>query len=278
MKQIITLLALLLLTTLAFSQKAEKLKGSKIVTTGEKTTGLFSSVSIEDDIQVLFIKADSSGIELEADDNLQEALKIVNNSGRLTVGLNNKLKSFKKFEIKLFYTDALKKIEATDQSKVMILDEMELEEITFVLHKKSKLYLNLKTKLATIEVNDDAVAELNAKSEKLNFVLTKNGSIKGLVATTEMKVDQYQRSNTTFEGDVIDLKLRMDNNSKLFGKKLTAKNAEILAESYSETSVFVETSVVISAFANSEIELFGEPAIELKKFTGKTVLKKNILK
>lgn len=278
MKQIITLLALLLLTTLAFSQKAEKLKGSKIVTIGEKTTGLFSSVSIEDDIQVLFIKADSSGIELEADDNLQEALKIVNNSGRLTVGLNNKLKSFKKFEIKLFYTDALKKIEATDQSKVMILDEMELEEITFVLHKKSKLYLNLKTKLATIEVNDDAVAELNAKSEKLNFVLTKNGSIKGLVATTEMKVDQYQRSNTTFEGDVIDLKLRMDNNSKLFGKKLTAKNAEILAESYSETSVFVETSVVISAFANSEIELFGEPAIELKKFTGKTVLKKNILK
>ena len=278
MKQIITLLALLLLTTLAFSQKAEKLKGSKIVTTGEKTTGLFSSVSIEDDIQVLFIKADSSGIELEADDNLQEALKIVNNSGRLTVGLNNKLKSFKKFEIKLFYTDALKKIEATDQSKVMILDEMELEEITFVLHKKSKLYLNLKTKLATIEVNDDAVAELNAKSEKLNFVLTKNGSIKGLVAATEMKVDQYQRSSTTFEGDVIDLKLRMDNNSKLFGKKLTAKNAEILAESYSETSVFVETSVVISAFANSEIELFGEPAIELKKFTGKTILKKNILK
>ncbi|WP_396179618.1 GIN domain-containing protein [Flavobacterium sp.] len=278
MKQIITLLALLLLTTLAFSQKAEKLKGSKIVTTGEKTTGLFSSVSIEDDIQVLFIKADSSGIELEADDNLQEALKIVNNSGRLTVGLNNKLKSFKKFEIKLFYTDALKKIEATDQSKVMILDEMELEEITFALHKKSKLYLNLKTKLATIEVNDDAVAELNAKSEKLNFVLTKNGSIKGLVAATEMKVDQYQRSSTTFEGDVIDLKLRMDNNSKLFGKKLTAKNAEILAESYSETSVFVETSVVISAFANSEIELFGEPAIELKKFTGKTVLKKNILK
>ena len=278
MKQTITLLVCLFMTTIGFSQKLEKLKGSKTVTTEERATPSFSSVYIQDDIQVSFIKADSTGIELEADDNLHEALKVANNGGNLNISLNNKLKSFKKFEVKIYYTDALLKIEATDQSKLMILDEMILEDVAFKLNGKSKLFLNLKSKVALIEINDDAAAELNAKSEKIHFILNKNATIKGLVATTEMKVDQYQKSRSNFEGDAIDLKLRMDNNSKFVGKNLTAKNVEILAEGYSETSINAETTCIINAFANSEIELFGEPTIELKKFTGKSILKKNSLK
>lgn len=278
MKQTITLLVLFLITNVALAQKAEKLKGSKIVTLTEQATESFSAVFIQDDLQVVFIKADTTSVELEADDNLHEALKVSNNSGNLTLSLNNKLRGFKKFEVKIYYTDALKNIEATDQSKLMILDEMDLETINFKLNKKSKLYLNLKSKEATVEVNDDALAELNVKSEKTHFILTKNASLKALIATTEMKVDQYQRSRSNFEGDVIDLKLRMDNNAKFAGKNLTAKNVEILAEGYSSTSLLAETSVIINAFANSEIELFGEPTIELKKFTGKTSLKKNTSK
>jgi hypothetical protein len=278
MKRIITLLTFLLISSNAFSQKAGKLNGSKNVTTKEQSTASFSSVYIKDDIQVAFIKADSTEIELEADDNLHEALKIVNNGGILNISLNNKLKSFKKFEVKVYYTDALKNIEATDGSKLMILDEMGLEDVNFKLNGKAKLFLNLKAKVATFEFNNNASAEINAKSEKIHFIMTDDASIKGLIAATELKVDQYRKSKATLEGDVIDLKLRMDNNAKFMGKNLTAKNVDILAEGYSQTIFFAETNCVISAFANSEIELFGEPTIELKKFTGKTILKKNSLK
>lgn len=278
MKQTITLLVFLFVTSIGFSQKGEKLKGSKTVTTEERATPAFSSVYVQDDIQVTFIKADSTGIELEADDNLHEALKTANNGGNLNISLHNKLRSFKKFEVKIYYTDALRKIEATDQSKLMILDEMQLENVTFKMNKKAKLYLNLKSKVAAIELTDDALAELNVKSEKVHFILNKNSNVKGLVAATEMKVDQYQKSRSNFEGDAIDLKLRIDNNSKLEAKNLTAKNVEILAEGYSESSINAETTCIINAFANSQIELFGEPTMELKKFTGKATLKKNVLK
>lgn len=278
MKHKITLLLFLLCTLFAFAQKGDKLKGSKIVTTEEKATGNFSAVFIQDDIVVSFIKGDSTGVELEADDNLHEALKMANNSGNLTISLNNKIKSFKKFEVKIYYTDALKNIEASGQSKLMILEEMQLEQIRFNIKDKSKLFLNLKTNATTIEINDNASAELNVKSEKIHFVLSKNATLKGLIAATEVKIDQYQKSRNTLEGDVIDLKLRMDNNSKLFGKNLTAKNVEIIAEGYSETSIFAETNCTISAFANAQIDLYGEPQIELKKFTGNTVLSKKIMK
>lgn len=278
MKQTITLLVFLLITSVAFSQKGEKLKGSKNVTTKDYPTAIFSSVYIQDGMQVSFVKADSTGVELEADDNLHEALKIANNGGILNLSLNNKITSFKKFEIKIYYTDALKSIEATDDAKVMILEEMTIEDITFKMNSKSKLYLNLKANLASFELNDDAAAEVNIKCEKVHFVLTKEATAKALVATKELKVDQYQKSKSSFEGDVTDLKLRMDNNAKFVGKYLTAKNVEIIAEAYSSISAFAETTCIINAFANTEIELFGEPTIELKKFTGKSMLKKNTLK
>jgi hypothetical protein len=278
MKQTITLLVFLLISSFSFSQNGEKLKGSKNVTVKEYGTPSFTSVYIQDDIQVSFFKADSTGIELEADDNLQEALKIANNGGVLNVSLNNKISGYKKFEIKIFYTDALKTIESTDASKLMILEEMELNDITFKINRKSKLYLNLKSKVALFELNDDATAEVNAKCDNAHFILTKEAVAKVLVAAKELKVDQYQKSKSSFEGDTTVLKLRMDNNAQYMGKYLTARNVEILAEAYSSVSFFAERTCVINAFANSEIELYGEPIIDLNKFTGKSILKKNTLK
>ena len=274
MKQILTSLVFLFVCTAAIAQDNTKLKGSKIVTKEQKATAVFSSVYIQDDIEVTFIKADTTGIETEADDNLHKTLKIENNGGILNLSLNDKIISFKKFEVKVFYTDDLKLIEANKQAKIMILEEMVIEEINFKLNEKAKLYLNLKTNAATFEMKDNSLVELNGKAEKLHFILTQNASVKALVASTELKVDQYQKSKTTIEGDVIDLKLRMDNNAQFTGKGLTAKNVQLIAEAYSTTSFFAETNCVLTALGNAEVEIFGEPTFEIKKFSGNAVLRK----
>lgn len=274
MKQILTSLVFLFVCTAAIAQDNTKLKGSKIVTKEQKATAVFSSVYIQDDIEVTFIKADTTGIETEADDNLHKTLKIENNGGILNLSLNEKIISFKKFEVKVFYTDDLKLIEANKQAKIMILEEMVIEEINFKLNEKAKLYLNLKTNAATFEMKDNSLVELNGKAEKLHFILTQNASVKALVASTELKVDQYQKSKTTIEGDVIDLKLRMDNNAHFTGKGLTVKNVQLIAEAYSTTSFFAETNCVLTALGNAEVEIFGEPTFEIKKFSGNAVLRK----
>ncbi|MDD3004799.1 DUF2807 domain-containing protein [Flavobacterium sp.] len=277
MKQIITSLAFLFLCTSALAQEITKLKGSKMVTKEQKATARFSSVYIQDNLQVTFIKSDTTGIETEADDNLHQVLKVENNGGILNLSLNDKVLSFKKFEVKLYYTDELKLIEANKQAKIMILEEMVLEEINFKLNEKAKLYLNLKANAATFEMKDNSLVELNGKAEKLYFILTQNASAKALVAATELKVDQYQKSKAALEGDVIDLKLRMDNNAHFIGKGLTAKNVQLIAEAYSSTTFFAETTCVLSAMGNAEVEIFGEPTFEIKKFSGNAVLSKKTI-
>jgi hypothetical protein len=122
--------------------------------------------------------------------------------------------------------------------------------------------------------NDKSRTELNLTSEKTAIDLSKSAQLKALISSTSMKFDQYQKSSATVEGDITDLDLRLDNNATFSGEKLTAKNAVIKAEGYSNTSIIVATKVIIDESGKSEIELYGEPKIELKRFTESAVLRK----
>ena len=77
------LLTLLLITTLSYSQKKEKVKGSKIVTTEIKKIEPFEAIEVLDNIEVFIVKGTECGLEIEADDNLHDAIDIVLNGSTL---------------------------------------------------------------------------------------------------------------------------------------------------------------------------------------------------
>jgi predicted acyltransferase (DUF342 family) len=86
----------------------------------------------------------------------------------------------------------------------------------------------------------------------------------------------YQKSNATLEGNATKAIIRLDNNSNLTGNKLIAKDAEIITESYTNCSLFVETNVIIDAAGKSEIHLFGSPKIEMRQFSEEAKLLKKM--
>jgi hypothetical protein len=126
--------------------------------------------------------------------------------------------------------------------------------------------------------NDKSKSELNLKSENATIELSKNAQFKALIAATQLKVDLYQKTSAIVEGDVTELKLRLDNNSEFIGMNLIAKTAELIAEGNSATKLNVVTNAVIEASGKSEIQFYGDAKIELKKFTENTVIMKKTLK
>jgi hypothetical protein len=69
-----TLLFLLfVLTTVAFGQKKDKIKGSKIVTTEQRKKIDFESLTVEDNIEV-YLERGRAGIKIEADENLHDII------------------------------------------------------------------------------------------------------------------------------------------------------------------------------------------------------------
>lgn len=269
------LLSFLLLSTICtFSQKKEKIKGSKVVVIQQKKVENFTTVEILNDIEISLIKGDKCGLELEADDNLQDVLDLRMNGTMLIISFAKEVSSSKKFNLRLTYTSDLSSITAKEKSKITALETVKLDNIKFVGHDNSKLMLNIDSKNCTVSLNDKSKTELNAKAENFNLDLSKSAQVKVLVSAANFKCDLYQDAEAKLDGDVINMKVRLDNDSKFDGKKLNAKNVELTTEASAVCAINAETLINISASGKSEIELFGNAKIEIAKFSGTSKLLK----
>jgi hypothetical protein len=278
MKKNLLIIAFLFLATSTFSQKKEKVKGSKIVTIEQKKIESFTSLEVSDNIEVVLIKGKECSVEIEADDNLHDAIEIVVTGSMLRLSTLKNAFGFKKLSIRVTFTDDFKLVTAKNEATISALAEIELDDISFKSYDYSKLFLNAKTTNFSLIANDKSKIELNLKSEKSTINLSKNSEIKALITSTEMIFDLYQKAEATIEGTTNQLKLRLDNNASFMGKSLDSKDAQVITESYTTASLQVNGSISISAIAKSEIQLYGNPKIEIKQFLDNAVLMKKPLK
>lgn len=274
MKKII-LLSFIFLATASFSQKKDKIKGSKIVKLEQKEIESFESIEVEDNLEVFLVKGNECALEIEADDNLIEFVDYKLAGNNLRISTSKDISSYKKLSVRITYTDKFNMVIAKDETNVTALSDVVLDNITFKSFDYAKLFLNAKTKNFTLMANDKSKVELNLKSEKTAIDLSKSAYVKALISSNEMRFDMYQKASAEVEGDINDLKLRLDNNTDFTGKKLAAKNATIELTAYAEGSISVSNIATIDASGNSELELFGEPIkYDIKHFTDSAILRK----
>jgi len=134
--------------------------------------------------------------------------------------------------------------------------------------------LNVNSGNFSLKASDKSKTELNLKSEKAAIELSKNASLKALVSALELKCDLYQKSKALLEGDVANANIRLDNNASFTANNLVVQNAEVLAESYSNCSINVNANISIDASGHSEIQLYGDQKIEIKRLADNAVLSK----
>lgn len=254
--------------------KLEKIKGSKIVTVTTKDLELFENVEIEEFLDVYFVKADKTSIEIEADDNLHDIISYSILGNTLKVTALKEPTGEKKLAIRINYNDSLKSIVARHESKINALADISLENITIKNFDKSQSFLNVKSTNFTLIMTDKSKAEINVKADKTIVELSKDAKVKGLIASPETKIDLYQKADAQIEGDAQIAKIRLDNNANLMAKKFTVKDMELIAESYTKCSVNAQKSIEISASGKTEIDLLGEPKVDLKVFTNSAILSK----
>jgi len=267
-------IAVFLMTATLSAQQKEKIKGSKIVTLKQKEIGDFENLEVGDNLEIFLIKGEKCGIEIEADDNLHDAIDINLHGGTLQLAAAKDVTSAKKFSVRVTYTDAFKMITANGQANITALEDISLNDFTFKSFDSAKIFANVKVKTFTLSANDKSKTELNLTSEQAAIEIGKTAQLKALISATALKFDMYQKSSATIEGDAIDLKLRLDNNANFTGKNFTAKTAELTTEGYTSCSIVVNGNVTIDASGKSEIQLYGDQKIEMKNFVDDAVLRK----
>jgi len=276
MKKTYLIFLFLLVATSAFAQKKDKLKGSKTVTVAQKEIEAFETLELEDNLEVFLVKGSEQGLEIEADDNLHEAILAEVTGGTLRVYTSKEISGAKKLSIRITYTNALKTITAKHEVILNALSDLELENITVKNIDYAKSYLNVKSTNFSLIMNDKTKAEVNLKAENAVIELSKNAEIKALIASPNVKIDMYQKSIAVIEGDAAFAKIRLDNNATFMGKKFTVKNMDLVAEGYTNSSIMAAENISIFAAGKSEIELLGTPKIDMKNFADSAVIRKKL--
>jgi hypothetical protein len=276
MKKHIAILLLLLSTTLTLAQKKEKIKGSKTVTIEQREIENFSSIEVEDNIEVYIERGEKTELKIEADENLHDIISIDLKDNKLRLYTTKEAYRYKKLLVKITYSKDLNSVTSKNDVTINAIQEVLLDSITFKSFDDSQLFLNVNSKNFLLQSNDDSKVELNLKSENSKIELSKDASLKSLIVTQNLACDLYQKASAKIEGSATTAAFRLDSNTNLASNKLTVKTMDLLAEGYSSCSVNAETSIVIDASDNSEIQLFGEPKIEMKKFTDEAKLLKKV--
>jgi hypothetical protein len=278
MNKFIAIITIALFSTLAFSQQKEKVKGSKIVTVVQKEIPEFESLEVSDNLEIFLIKGDKCSLEMEADDNVQEFIEYSSKGKTLQLSTSRQISGTKKLSVRVTFTDDFNLLIAKDDVNITALAELNLPNFTFKIHDNAKLFANANVKSFTLMMDHKSRAELNLKSEDATIEMSKNSLLKALIAATQMKFDMYQKSKAIIEGDVINFKLRLDNDTDFTGQKLTAKNTDLLTEGFAECSINVSARLVLDAKGKTDTKLYGTQKIEVKNFLDNAVLTKKTLK
>ncbi len=276
MKKSTALFLLLLVTTLTFAQKREKIKGSKIVTTSIKEVGDFDALEVDDNIEVYLERGEKNEIKIEADDNLHDIIGMDLREKVLRLYTSKESSIFKKLAVRVTYTKSLTKVITKNEAVVYAIQELQLDDITFNSFDYSKLLLNVNAKKFSLVADDKSKSEINLKSEEAVLQLSKSSSIKSLVSAINFKCDLYQKANAAIEGAAEKGSIRIDNNSNFTGTKFNIKEAKLTAENYATGAILAEISISLAIGDKAEVSLLGKPKIELTRFSEEAKLFKKI--
>ncbi|WP_417939775.1 GIN domain-containing protein [Flavobacterium sp. RS13.1] len=276
MKRNTVLFLLLLVTTLTFAQKREKIKGSKIVTTSIKEIGDFDGLEIDDNIEVYLERGEKNEIKIEADDNLHDIIGMDLREKTLRLYTSKASTIFKKLSVRVTYTKSLSKVITKNDAIVYAIQELQLDDIAFNSFDYSKLFLNVNAKKFSLVADDKSKSEINLKADEATLQLSKNSSIKSLVSAIKFKCDLYQKANAAIEGAAEKGSVRIDNNSTFTGNKFTIKEANFTAENNATGTVMAENSISLAIGDKAEVSLLGKPKIELTRFSEEAKLIKKL--
>lgn len=263
-----------LMVTISFAQKKEKIKGSKIVTVTVKEIETFDAIDIGDNIEVFLVKSDKNSVEIEADDNLHDAVIFEILGSTLKLYSTKDVIRAKKFSIRINYTNDLKMIVVKNEAILNALADLNLDNITIKNFDSSKSFLNVKSSSFNLILNDKSEAEINVKADTTAIEMSTNSELKALIASPNFKLDMYQKAQAEIEGDAAIANVRLDNNVSLKAKKFPVTEMNLVTEMYSYCEINVKDKITISATGKSEIELLGDAKVDLPVFKNNATLQK----
>lgn len=268
------LLLMITATSLATAQSAEKIRGDRNVTIKQTFIDEFHTIVVNGDLSIEVVYNSKPSINIEADDNLHEIIQSNVVDGVLTLIETTRITSKKKLNITVNYGSGLHTIETRGDGEIRSLTSMELGDVTLTTADNSRAYLNINAKSFNYKSSGKSKTRLNLTAQNTKIELSDNSKLDALINSQVADFDLYLRSDAVIEGAANSSVFRLDNSTNFNGAKFDVKAVDASLEDSSDLTISATESITIAASGDSEIYLFGNPAITITKFEDTTKLQK----
>ncbi len=273
-KILLTLVIMVIGVSLLTAQSTEKIKGDRNVTIKQTYIDDFETIIVDGDISIEIVYNSKPSVNIEADDNLHDVIQFNVVDGVLTFVETMRITSKKKLSITVNFGDALKHIETKGDGEIRSLTTMELNDATLTTSDNSRAYLNIRAKNFLYKSSGKSKTRLNLTADSIKVELSDNSKLDALVTSKVADFDLYLRSDAVIEGSANSSIIRLDNSTNFNSPKFNVNTSEVSLEDSSDLTIGVNESISIAASGNSEVYLFGSPAITITKFEDTAKLQK----
>ena len=273
-KTILILFFLMFAVPVVSAQSTEKIKGDRNVTVKQTYIDDFETIVVQGDFSIEIVYNSKPSVNIEADDNLHDAIKFEVVNGVLTFVETMRITSKKKLAITVNYGDGLKNIETKGDAEIRSLTSMEIDNATLTTSDNSRAYLNIKAKNFVYKSYGKSKARLNLSADSTKIELSDTSKLDALINSTIANFDLYLRSDASIEGTATNTTIRLDNSANFNGGKFDVKTANLKLENNSDCTISANESINIDASGDSEIYLFGNPKITITNFGDTAKLQK----
>lgn len=273
MKKITIILLLSLLTI--NKTEAQKLKGNKNVTIENREIEAFSALVLRGKINVVLQESPIGKVTVETDENLQSAVETRVVDHVLEVYLSQEIKSKKALNITIGVTDSIQLIEAHDRVRISSENEIHTQNTEVTAIGKASIQLNLRANTIFITGDEKSSFDLvlNVK-DSLDISLKSKSSLNMQVKAYKIKASLTDYSSIKQEGICKEIAINTNGKTSIKGKDLLADYADITATGSSNITINTAKELILYSDGSITVGLYDNPKISIKKFTGKSILKK----
>ena len=273
-KLLLTLILIITAITAVTAQSADKVKGDRNVTIKQTYLDDFHSIVVDGDFSIEIVYNSEPSVNVEADDNLHEIIQFNVVDGILTFTETTRITSKKKLNITVNYGDNLSNIETKGDGEIRSLTSMELGNVSLITSDNSRAYLNINAKNFNYKSSGKSKTRLNLKADSTKIELSDNSKLDALIISKVADFDLYTRADAVIEGSANSSVIKMDTSTNFNGSKFDVKTTDVNLEDTSDLTISAIDNITIAISGDSEIYLFGSPAITITKFEDTAKLQK----
>lgn len=270
----ITIILLLSLLSVNYSQ-AQKLKGNKNVTIENREIEPFSAIVLRGKIDVTLQESPMGKVTIETDENLQSAVETRVVDAVLEVYLSQEIKYKKALIITIGVTDSIQLIETHDRVRISSENEIHSNSTEIVALGKSSVQLNLRSNSIVLRGEEKSNFNLVLSvKDTLDIFLKSKSSLKMQVNAYKIKASITDSSSINGEGICKEINIDADGSTSFKGKDLLTDYADIKNTGKSNITINAAKELILYSDGSVMTNLYDNPQIIIKKFSGKSTLKK----